>query len=255
MMPTNHLRGAMTMTPAEIERLAASFWDRVGERPPPPRDLEPLIPLHLDSVFVTALPAVSRAIVGDWLRRRRGIPALPGSDDPRPVFGCVIAYRGLCAIFIDRTLPPDLRRVIVAHELGHFLAEYEWPRQRILRRLGPSVRPVLDGDRPPTEVERWAAPLAGVSFGVHTHFLERDYNHIERGLKDRSERLANAMALELLAPAAEVLTEMPEDASPQTIAAILVEKYGLPLDWVRGYAAQIHARAQHHLPASRRWGL
>ncbi|MCZ2342972.1 MAG: hypothetical protein LC104_14455 [Bacteroidales bacterium] len=243
------------MTPAEIERLASAFWDRVGGYPAPPRDLEPLIPLHLGAVFVTALPAVSRVIIRDWLNRRPGIPAPPGSDDPRPAFGCVVAYRGLCAIFIDCTLSPALRRVIVAHELGHYLAEYEWPRQRLIRRLGPSVRPVLDGERPPSNHERWAAQLAGVTFGVHTHYLDREYNLIQDSQNYQSEALANAMALELLAPASEILMEAPDPIATRTVQTLLVDRYGLPPDWARGYAGQITALAKRRVPASRRWGL
>lgn len=254
-MPTNHLPGMTTMTPTEIELLASAFWDRVGGPLPPPRDLEPLIPFHLDSVFVTALPAVSRAIIRQWLVRHPGIPAPPGSDDPRPALGCVVAYRGLCAIFIDDTLPADLRRVIIAHELGHYLAEYEWPRQRLLRRFGPSVRPVLDGDRRPTEAEQWAAQLAGVTFGVHTHYLDRDYNLISDVQNHRSEAIANAMALELLAPAHELLMRWTDDVSVHAVREQLVDQYGLPPDWADGYAVRITALARRRVPASRRWGL
>lgn len=244
----------MTMSPEQIERLASAFWDRVGGRPPPPRDLEPLLSLHT-GIFVIAQPTISRASVRDWLNRRLHIPIPPAISDPRPTLGCVIAYRGFAAIFVDETLSIDLRRVIVAHEFGHYLAEYEWPRQRVVRRLGSSVLPILDGDRSPTEAEQWGSLLAGVPLGLHTHFLDRGFDPAVLDLKDRSERTANAMALELLAPANEVLSELPHDAATVTVASLLHEKYGLPPDWTAGYAVRLTTAAARRVPASRRWGL
>ena len=243
------------MTPDQISRLASAFWEKAGGPPPPPRDLEPLIPLHCGPVFVVPTHSVSRTAVRDWFRHRPNLPTPPGRDDARPALGCVIAFRGFAAIFVDDTLTPDLRRVIVAHEFGHYLAEYEWPRQRVVRRLGHTVLPVLDGDRPPTAAEAWAGTLAGVPLGVHAHYLERGFDPAGLDLHVRSERTANAMALELLAPAVEVLDEMSGEPLPRTVASILVEKYGLPPDWAGGYATRLAATAARRVPASARWGL
>ena len=243
------------MTPDQISRLAAAFWDKAGGPPAPPRDLEPCIPLHCGPVFVVPAHPVSRAAVRAWFRRRPGLPTPPVPADARPALGIVVAFRGSAAVFVDNTLSPDLRRVIVAHEFGHYLAEYEWPRQRVLRRLGPGVRPVLDGDRPPSAADGWAGLLAGVPFGVHAHVLDRGFDPAGLDLHDRSERTANAMALELLAPAADVLGELPAAPLTQSVASLLVEKYGLPPDWAGGYAARLAATAARRVTASARWGL
>ena len=124
------------MSPATIERLAAAFWEQLGERPPPSRDLEPYIPLFPGTIFLTTLEQVSPRSIRDWFERRPGLPLPPLAVHEREMLGCVVAYRDCCGIFIDGKLPRQLRRVIVAHEFSHFLAEYDWPRRRIFRRFG-----------------------------------------------------------------------------------------------------------------------
>ena len=159
--PTNRRPRRTTMTPPWIERLAAGFWDRVGSPPPPPRDVEAVAALAAP-IWVRSAHPVTPAAVRDWLRRRgRVLP--PGTDDQRPLAGCVVAHRGWCVVVIDDRLAADERRVVVAHEVGHFLGEYLWPRERVLRRLGPGVRAVLDGDRPATAAENGPAswPASG----------------------------------------------------------------------------------------------
>jgi hypothetical protein len=240
------------MTPAAVERLAAAFWDRAGGKPPPPRDVEPHISF-VTPVFFRAAHPVTPAAVRRWCERN-GRPLPPTRDENRRLHGCAVAFRGFAAVMIDDALPPDLRRAIVAHELGHLLAEYLFPRERVVRRLGESVLPVLDGDRPPTDAERWAATLAGVRFGVHAHFLERSFDPATA--HDDSERLANDMAFELLAPRAEVLA-VPVGANPTnlTFARLLAERFGLPLSWAEGYAPRLNRAAERARPPSSRWGL
>lgn len=243
------------MSPAAIERLAASFWEQVGEVPPPPRDLEPWIPILAGPVFLATLEKLSPRSIRDWFSARPGLPLPPVAVHERDMLGCVIAYRDCCGIFINAALPPPLRRVIVAHEFAHFLAEYYWPRRRVFRRFGPSLRPVLDGERPPSDAERWAATMAGVSLGIHAHFLERAYHPAEQQPHFHAELRANALALELLAPKTELLQEGDFAFDWQCYYQVLIHRYDLPETWAAGYARELAAAAVRTLPCSRRWGL
>lgn len=231
------------MTASQVERVADAFWERCGARPDPPRDVEPLAPLACD-VFFRSVRSLTPHLVREWLRGQ-GL-TVPAAAD-RPLFGCVVAYRGRAAVFLDESLPPDERRVIAAHELGHLLAEYLVPRERAVRRLGPSVLPILDGDRNVTFPETWASLLAGVRFGVHAHSLERTFD--PNGILGRAERTANSLALELLAPRASV----PADCGP--FETLLTTRYGLPPRWAAGYAGRLAAEAARNVPFTRRWGL
>ncbi len=224
------------MPAASIERLADTFWEGFG-RPAPPRDLEPHL-ARLTGLFVVPLPNPRRDDVRDWLRGA-GV-AVPFAGGDKEFIGFLVAYRSRAAIFVDSTLPPDLRRVVVAHEFAHYLAEYEAPRQRVVRRLGPSLLPVLDGDRPLAPSEEWAGMLAGVAIGVHTHGLQREYTPAGGPDLPPAEQAANDLALELLAPRRCVRADFPDAApTPEGVQNVLESKYGLPAAWASGYAVTV----------------
>jgi hypothetical protein len=150
------------------KQLVDDFWERVGFQEPFPRTLERAI-MSTTPVFVVKVHRrrLDTGYIRDWLRERE--VSLPAPWKQRRLDGCLVAYRGEAAIFLDGTLSPDDARVIIAHEFGHFLAEYEWPRMRAWRRLGDSVVEILDGARQPTPNERIAATLADVQLGVYVH--------------------------------------------------------------------------------------
>ena len=140
----------------------------------------------------------------------------------------------------------------MAHEFAHYLAEYLAPRERAVRRLGPTVLPVLDGDRPPTAAEQWAGALAGVSLGLHAHYLERAYDPARDADTDAAERRANVLGLELLAPWREVVAAA--DGSAAVLEPLLIGRYGLPAAWAAGYARRLTREVAKPTP-SRTWGL
>src|SRR5262249_39867807 len=148
--------------PEQIEALAADFWDRAGRPAAYPCDLEAALTLAAP-VSVQRLNGLCPLAVRRWLLRH-GI-RLPLQVEDRPLDGCLMAYRGWAVIFLAAGLEAADERVILAHELGHFLGDYDWPRRRAVSRLGPGVLPVLDGERPPTPAEDLAGVLAGVALG------------------------------------------------------------------------------------------
>lgn len=235
------------MTPTQRERIAAAFWDRVGGRPAPPRDLA-VAAAGACPVWVRASNGVTPHLVREWFAAR-GLRLPDGSRTDRPLLGCVVAHRGSGGIFVDANLPEADRRVIVAHELGHFLAEYLVPRERVVRRLGDAVLPVLDGDRPPTFAEEAAGWLAGVRVGVAVHVLHRGFDPDSH---DRSERSASELGLELLAGREEVQAVTTDESA---MFEALTARFGLPASWATGYAKRLAADARRRVPLSKRWGI
>ena len=225
-----------------IETLADEFWERAGLTGTLPRDLEGAVPLAAP-VAVVRLGELRPLTVRRWCLRQ-GI-RLPLDVRDRPLDGCVVAYRGRAVIFLEAGLAADQGRVILAHELGHFLADYEWPRRRVLLRLGPSVLPVLDGDRPPSGAEELAGVLAGVPLGAHAHFMERGFDPRSTAATARAERIASALACELLAPRRAVrgvaaARRLPD--SPDSWVPLLRDEFGLPESWAAEYAARLLRR-------------
>jgi len=166
--PTPHLP-----TNEDLLVLAADFWERVGSPLPYPRDLDEVI-LLTAPVWIVRLAGLRPSGARGWLHRR-GLE-LPLTVAERPLDGCILAFRGRAVIFLEARLDPVYHRVILAHEFAHYLAEYERPRLQVVRRLGESVLPLLDGQRSATPPEVLAGALAGVSLGAHLHFMERTFD-------------------------------------------------------------------------------
>jgi len=227
-----------------IERLAAEFWEDVGYEEPFPRSLEKAISMT-KPVCVTRLPRLCPPAVVHWFERRRVVFPLATLD--RWLNGCLVVYRSMGFIFVEGSLSADLVRMIIAHEFAHYLAEYDRPRRRIVRRLGPSVLPILDGDREATPGENFGAILAGVELGAHVHYMERTPEATYPEPTGTVERTANDLALELIAPWRVVLGAVKangQEEDPSRWHTILQERFGLPESWAVPYARRLMARAK-----------
>jgi hypothetical protein len=221
--------------------LVADFWERVGSEEPFPRQLERSI-MSTTPVFV--IKVHHRRLDTTYIRnrlQRRGVH-LPTAWTDRRLNGCLVAYRGEAAIFVDGTLPADETRVIIAHEFGHYLGEYEWPRLRALRSLGDEILDVLDGKRPPTKNELISATLAQVHIGVYVHFMDRSTDGGIGSLVAEVEETANVIASELLAPRETVLRQIGHSNnghSRETIVNMLTSRFGLATPFAEWYAERL----------------
>ncbi|MBI3408173.1 MAG: hypothetical protein HY040_07440 [Planctomycetes bacterium] len=229
-----------------IETLAAKFWEEAGTEEPFPRNLEVAIHKAKPSVAIVSLERLCPQAVRVWLAVRDHQVWLVTKD--RWVDGCLYACKGIVFLFVEQTLGPDHRRVTIAHEFGHFLADYEEPRRRADRRLGPSLLSVFDGDRPPTAPEQLSACLADVSVEPHVHFMDRMADGSFVQPVSQVERTANELAFELLAPWRIVFGTM-RTARPWPGAAIewrqhLEEQFGLPRNWAGHYAEDLRRLAR-----------
>jgi hypothetical protein len=225
------------MNPEQVAGMAEDFWERAGIRLTFPRNLERVI-LLTSPVFIVWIPNLRPSSGRGWLWQR-GM-RLPLAVQDRPLSGCIVAYRGRAGIFLEERLADEEARVVLAHEFAHYLADYELPRARAARRLGPEVLAALDGERPPTDAEGLAATLTGVSLKVHTHYMDRDFDPGRLATTDRVEQAANELACELLAPRQEVLartTGLPE--TPAAWSELLAGVFGLPLPWANAYAVRM----------------
>jgi hypothetical protein len=221
------------MSPEVVSALACDFWDRVGW-PTFPCDLEGVL-LLATPVWPVRLAGLAPGAVRQWLRSRR--IDLPLDIPERPLDGCIVAYRDHAVIFVEAALPADEARLILAHEFAHYLADYERPRLRAVRRLGPTLLPVLDGARGASVPERLAAALADVSLQVHVHYMDRSEGPRLVATR-RVEAAANALACELLAPR-RVVRSAASRAGSNDWRRLLVEVFGLPPRWAAIHGARL----------------
>jgi hypothetical protein len=171
----------------------------------------------------------------------------------------LVAFQGRGTIFLEASLPPVDARMIVAHEFGHFLADYQYPRRRAVRRVGPSLLAIFDADRPPTSEEKLAAALADVEIGAHVHYMERMPAGTYTEATNRVEQTANELALELIAPWQHVLAVMkaqrPFPIDRGLWVQFLEQRFGLPDSWARAYAGTLMDAATSQRSFSETLGL
>jgi Zn-dependent peptidase ImmA (M78 family) len=211
--------------------LAREFWAGSGLQDSFPRNIEQAVAIKLP-VAIVKLPQLNIRAVGRWLKQRRISTLLP--FDQRDLFGCLIAHRGYGIIFVCGSDEPEEQRLTVAHEVAHFLRDYFWPRQQVIRALGEHISDVLDGLQAATPAERAAAILSHIRLGAHVHLLPRpgtdeDLDRIVAYAEDRADRLA----FELLAPRECIMSFLQtlsagETVNPENICAALAAYFGLP---------------------------
>ena len=210
--------------------LAAAFWAKAGSSPPFPRDLRPTVTAV--PLSVVEMAGVSVAAVRGWFERQ-GIH-VPLNEPDRPLRACLVAWRGVGFAFLDTRDDPAERAFSLAHELGHFLRDYLRLRETVAERLGHAALEVLDGQRPPTPVERLHAVLRNVPLGPFAHLMRRDDTGRPLTPAEReAEADADRLAYELLAPAELFAEATDRDA----LAGRLVSDFGLPPGPAARYAA------------------
>ena len=221
------------MTEGWIRRTVEDFWKRAGQIESPPRQLGDSITWALP-ITVEKVPNLWIREVQTWLEKH-GIPyLLPYSN--RPLYGCLIAYRGNGIVLLDETDPDDQRRFSLAHETAHFLVDYLHPREHAIVKLGENITEVLDGLRPQTLDERIYSALDRISLGIQIDLMERprDGSHSYGDIIEVEDR-ADRLALELLASADEVYQYIMAAGKPiafqegiHLTIQILIEIFGLP---------------------------
>jgi len=245
------------MLQARLPRVAERFWE-------PAKHLACQFPRDFESAIAWSVPLCVVRLPRLWIHdlekylRERHLPVPIGAED-RPLHGCVIAIRGKGLIVVDGSDGPRELRFTMAHEVSHFLLDYQGQRQRALDRLGPHIEEVLDGQRLPTPEERVDGLLANAPVGLYAHFMHRVGGDIADDEVLDSESQADLLAFELLAPEAEVWQAVPKDFSKRPFTArgaslqrLLVRRFGLPSDPAGRYAILL-CRSRFGGPSVREW--
>jgi hypothetical protein len=125
---------------ATIQGIAEEFWAEVGELEAFPRLLESAV-LWALPLGIFKLPRLWVSDAQSWLAQR-GIRFCLETGD-RPLHGCLLAYRGRGCVLLNGADSLAESRFSLSHEVAHFLLDYHRPRQRAVKRLGPSILEVF----------------------------------------------------------------------------------------------------------------
>lgn len=200
-----------------------------------PRDLE-LAVLWRMPLAIVELEDLTSAAVTNWLHGH-GVHFEVASA-PRGLRGALVAYAGSGLLFIGKNDNEAERRLTVAHEAGHFVADYLLPRQRIAQRA-PQLLDVVDGLREATDTDHIDALLGRVTLGAHAHLFERDpVGGYLRADVDAAEERATLIAWELLAPQHEV-ADRAAAGDAFSLVRLLQDSFGMPTAAARDYASHL----------------
>lgn len=221
-----------------VHEVAERFWADAGGAPSGfPRDLLNALSWALP-VAPFELPGLSVDRANAWLAEHRFGLRLEIPD--RPLRACILVHEGSGVLFVDASDADDERRFSVAHEIAHYLIEYDDPRRQARARLGGSILPVLDGRRAASWDERIGALLGGVTLTARLHLMERTPDGYLPGQDvSKAEREADELAFELLAPFDAVRAHLPDSAERSDVEAILHQTFGLPPASARLYASRL----------------
>jgi hypothetical protein len=240
-----------------MQQVVDEFWTAVGAREAFPRTLESAV-LWALPLAIVKLPRLWVRDVQTWLTQRQ--IALAVDIPNRALHACTIAQAGKGFIFMDGTDPADERRFSLAHEVAHFLLDYLYPRQRVIRRLGTHMTEVLDGIRAPTLDERVQALLQNTPLGIHTHLMDRRSDGVLGCSRlMAAEHRADRLALELLAPMDEVWRSLMgcgrtgcfQEGFKHTVG-VLIDGFGLPPPVAAAYG-QALSHTWYGGPSVREW--
>ncbi|GBD14704.1 hypothetical protein HRbin25_00585 [bacterium HR25] len=238
-----------------MAEIAQEFWRRVGAQGPLDLPLEEAA-LYSLPLTIQRTPRLSSAHVRHFLRSLGLARRL--EDDDRPLHAALVVWGGRGRIFLDAADPPAEQLYSLAHEVAHFLLEYQRPRELAASRLGDAILQVLDGQRPATVTERLDSLLARVPLGLHLHLMER-YGRLLCPRDIPREERADRLALELLAPAGQVWSLLRERGGGRSLAGslraverLLMDSFGLPAGLAREYGEWI-VRCRLGGPSVREW--
>ena len=188
-----------------IENTAQEFWILAGGTTDYPCDMETAITFTLP-IKIEGVKQLRVSDINTWAERIKNPVYVSGRD--RRLHGCLLAHKDKGVIFYDTDDPLDEQRVTLAHELAHFLVDYQAPRKRAINIFGPAILPVLDSERPPTHVERLHAAMSTVHLGCMSHVMERPDEGLPSNMVLDIEDRADRLAFELLAPASLLQEQM-----------------------------------------------
>ena len=229
---------------AWVARAAEQFWSDAGgavEGPACfPRDVEGAVALALP-VMLVKIPRLGVFRAERWLVDHGCCSTLAVPD--RRLRACLVAVEDQGYLLLDGCDAADEQRYSIAHEAAHFILDYLQPRQRVVRRLGASALAVLDGRRAAEATERLDAVLADVPLGMHVHTLDREAGGLMDAPIARSERRADRLALELLAPERAAVKQLPAGGRRtdrrNEAASTFAKRFGLPHAVALAYARRL----------------
>jgi hypothetical protein len=226
--------------------VAETFWSlvsaRLGDAFDPhhfPRDLQTFVSEALELPVITR-PALTLHSADHYLCLLQREPETPDHDEPDRLLDGLLHVGPPCSLILLREgLSEPRRNYVLAHELGHFLADVFTIKSLWLQTLSEQAE-AIDQAFSWQATDAWldlrallkGLPARPVTITVRGKQLHADTSH--------REILADLVARELMAPWA-VVAPLVEPNDSTTAISLLHERFGLPRRIAAWYESDLRA--------------
>lgn len=230
----------------KIQQLASEFWSRAAIEPNYPIDniiLEQAILLSCP-LSIVKINKLNFYAIFSWLNQNGFTSASNHFDVNCSLFGLLFVNKGKGFIFIDGSVSSQEQLFTLAHEVSHYILDYEQHKLQLVRTLGDDGIEILNSSREPYHHEYFKGIISGVDVKPYIHLIEKETSDTwEKMGIGKVENSADLFAMELLAPIKFVLKEInslkislkyPDII--QNLPVILERKYGFPVYLASRYA-------------------
>ena len=241
--------------------VADQFWKSIPHLQTFPADIERAVACSSLPIHIDIIPGLSISYIETWIQEHN-FPARLNKDQSE-LHGFLLAQRGHGIIFVNGMDPLDERRFTIAHELAHFMMDYQLPRAKYLKLFGDNILNVLNGDRMPTVEERLQFIFTDIPSPFLTHTLDqREITSYERTAVWKTEWRTDALAIEILAPFRTVVSRLRKRKIEKKFepvfrqaASMLVTDFGLPVGIATAYAKHISKSITGGMTLAEEWGI
>jgi Zn-dependent peptidase ImmA (M78 family) len=234
----------MRFSKPQIERIAREFWSKANPVHRQTLDISSAVDEVLP-VRVIYIQRLSFAEIKYWLENR-GVKTEFEANN-RPLHGVIMIQEGFGFIFVDANDGSIQQRFTIAHEVSHFLLDYQIPRENAMLAIGTEIEDVLNGKAEATRFQQVKALIKGISIQPYTHLTEKSADgSFLNWMNYTSENEADYLALELLAPRSVVIKDTMTTARrlnysqfTRKCEELLMKHYQIPPEVAHQYAVEL----------------
>jgi hypothetical protein len=218
---------------ARVQTIVAAFFQMISDTENAtrfvtqfPRNIEALVLYGLD-IPIEYRAELTTSTASQYLCLLRGTLYNQGTDqEERPLYGLLHVGPPFNIIFVKEDLPLHMRNYVLAHELGHFLADIYIVRNLWLKTLPEQTESIL-------RAFSWQPIDARLELQALIKGLPpRPTTILARGATENPQTIereisANLIAREVLAPW-NTITQLYQTMDKASVTATLHTQFGLP---------------------------
>ncbi|ASS49912.1 MAG: hypothetical protein A3D31_10055 [Candidatus Fluviicola riflensis] len=235
----------MRFSKSQIERIAREFWSKADPVHRNGLDISSAVDDVLP-VNVVHLQQLSWKVIECWLKNL-GVNDIEIEVNDRELHGVIMIREGFGFIFVNADDGTIQQRFTIAHEVSHFLLDYQMPREQAMLAIGTEIEDVLNGKAEATRFQQVKALIKGISIQPYTHLIEKSGDgSFLNWMNYTSENEADYLALELLAPRSVVIKgtiatarRLNYNQFTRKCEEILMKNYQIPAKVAHQYAVEL----------------